>query len=243
MERKDALTALGFETDVNPNEEEIRRAFKKMVLECHPDKGGSAEKFHNIKCAMEVLLNPSMRKIEIIERSWHKYVNCELDLASLLKTYLRPDYTVKQTLPVSLSPFEYFNRVPITVADFGKHVFESLGDEDVGEYILAPNLIPDKIFTPESNLDVSQIAMCKLSTMLFGGTIEYKSLSEKKKKPIKIEIKPSRKLMDRKITLPGKGLSSNGRTGDMILKLTPDYTNTDYDLIIKNEELIKKIFK
>ena len=39
----------------NANKQEIKRAYKKLAIKCHPDKGGSNEKFKEISEAYEVL--------------------------------------------------------------------------------------------------------------------------------------------------------------------------------------------
>lgn len=241
MEKKDAMMILGLDVNSSPSEKEVRKAFKKMILQHHPDKGGSAEKFNEIKIAVGVLLKPETIKTEITKRSWHKYVNGELDLASFLKKYMSPDLTPKKHMSVALTVSDYYNHATINVPNYGNHVFEHLGENDVEEYILLPYLIADKIFSPENNLDVSQNVECNFSTLIFGGELHYTSLSGKKIKTP--PIKGSKKIMGRKITLRGKGLISDGRTGDMILNLIPNFENTDFEKLIANEKLIRDIFK
>ena len=43
--------------------EEIRKAYKSLILINHPDKGGSAEKFNKIHEAYEMLSNPVTKNI------------------------------------------------------------------------------------------------------------------------------------------------------------------------------------
>lgn len=45
------------------DESEIKKAYKKMALKHHPDKGGDVEKFKEISSAVEVLCDPEKRKI------------------------------------------------------------------------------------------------------------------------------------------------------------------------------------
>eukprot|EP01041_Mallomonas_annulata_P011443 gene11443-23934_t len=45
------------------DEAEIKKAYKKMALKHHPDKGGDVEKFKEISAAVEVLTDPEKRKI------------------------------------------------------------------------------------------------------------------------------------------------------------------------------------
>lgn len=53
------------ELESNATHDEIRKAYKKLALKYHPDKNpldpGSAEKFHSIQMAYEILSDPSQR--------------------------------------------------------------------------------------------------------------------------------------------------------------------------------------
>ena len=44
-------------------DEEIRKAYKKLIILNHPDKGGDAEKFNKIHYAYQMLSNPITKKI------------------------------------------------------------------------------------------------------------------------------------------------------------------------------------
>ena len=45
------------------SQDEIRKAFRKLALKEHPDKGGDPEKFKDISTAYEVLSNPEKRDV------------------------------------------------------------------------------------------------------------------------------------------------------------------------------------
>ena len=45
------------------SQDEIRKAYKKLILINHPDKGGNAEKFNKIHEAYEMLSNPITKNI------------------------------------------------------------------------------------------------------------------------------------------------------------------------------------
>ena len=50
---------LGVQRDATPDE--IRKAYKKKVVRCHPDKGGSASTFRKVQVAYELLRDESKR--------------------------------------------------------------------------------------------------------------------------------------------------------------------------------------
>lgn len=52
---------LGVAKDADENE--IKKAYKKLALKHHPDKGGDVEKFKEISAAAEILSDPEKRKI------------------------------------------------------------------------------------------------------------------------------------------------------------------------------------
>ena len=56
----DLYTVLGVARDANLAT--IRRAFRKKVRSCHPDSGGSAEAFNELKTAYDVLSDPVRRQ-------------------------------------------------------------------------------------------------------------------------------------------------------------------------------------
>ena len=45
------------------SQDEIRKAYRKLALKEHPDKGGDLEKFKDISTAYEVLSNPEKRDL------------------------------------------------------------------------------------------------------------------------------------------------------------------------------------
>lgn len=47
--------------DKNANEDDIKKAYRKLALKHHPDKGGSSEKFQEISDAHEILTDPEKK--------------------------------------------------------------------------------------------------------------------------------------------------------------------------------------
>jgi len=61
IENKALYEALG--VPQNATQDDIKKAFRKLAVKHHPDKGGDVEKFKEINTAYEVLSNPEKREI------------------------------------------------------------------------------------------------------------------------------------------------------------------------------------
>src|SRR5690625_4773412 len=59
MREQDFYSVLGLDPDAD--EQAVRAAYRKAAREHHPDRGGSAEQFHRIQEAWEVLGSPQSR--------------------------------------------------------------------------------------------------------------------------------------------------------------------------------------
>ena len=63
MSQKNPYTILGIEP--NASQEEIKKAYRKLSLKHHPDRGGDEENFKELSAAYEQLSNPSNNKNNI----------------------------------------------------------------------------------------------------------------------------------------------------------------------------------
>lgn len=61
MSNKDYYAILG--VSKSASDDELKRAFRKLALEHHPDRGGNAEKFKEINEAYQVLGDPKKRQV------------------------------------------------------------------------------------------------------------------------------------------------------------------------------------
>src|SRR3989338_8455421 len=58
---KDYYSVLGVQK--GSSDDELKKAFRKLALEHHPDRGGNAEKFKEINEAYQVLSDPKKRQV------------------------------------------------------------------------------------------------------------------------------------------------------------------------------------
>lgn len=69
---------------IDATDEEVKRAFRKLALEHHPDKKGSRDTFQRIKYAYDILSNPIKRKMHDATSG----VFGEMDWGALLKSMM-----------------------------------------------------------------------------------------------------------------------------------------------------------
>lgn len=61
VDNKEFYEILGVPQDAQPDE--IKKAYRKLVIKKHPDKGGDPEEFKKLQAAYEVISNPEKREI------------------------------------------------------------------------------------------------------------------------------------------------------------------------------------
>ena len=61
---------LGCQPDASA--EEIRKAYKRAALKCHPDKGGRAEDFQELNRAYTILNDPYKRQVNEVKVKYEK---------------------------------------------------------------------------------------------------------------------------------------------------------------------------
>lgn len=86
MTRENAYKLLDLPLNVK-DEEEIKRAFKKLAMKHHPDKGGNEENFKKLQEAKETILKKEEFKYELNGR---KFTQSEYD--EVIREYLKKSH-------------------------------------------------------------------------------------------------------------------------------------------------------
>lgn len=87
----DPYDILGVPRDAT--EKQIRKAYRRLAADNHPDRGGNPERFHQIAAAHEILSDPDKRRIfdetgafdaaqqwaELVQKNVHSLINALLD--------------------------------------------------------------------------------------------------------------------------------------------------------------------
>ena len=73
----------------NASEQEIKKAYRKLAIKCHPDRGGNEEEFKNISKAYQTLSNKNKRKIYDLTGSTDEEVDNNFDAFNIFNKFFQ----------------------------------------------------------------------------------------------------------------------------------------------------------
>lgn len=217
MDFKDYYKVLGLNR--NASEEDIKKAFRRLAKEYHPDKNkGNKEaenKFKEISEAYQVLSDPAKKsKYDNLGSSWNNFQSSGGDSS---------DFNWQDWFATKRS-----TRGRQTVGD----IFDSGGGvSDFFEKIFGGKFSQEKGFTQQQSYQKSPVKGEDLNSELtitleeaFNGVTKQIQVNNEK---IDLRIKPG--IQDGQILkIPGKGRKgkNTGPSGDLLIKITVDEHNT-----------------
>ena len=75
--------------DKNASEQEIKKAYRKLAVKCHPDRGGNEEEFKNISKAYQTLSDKNKRKIYDLTGSIDEEFDNNFDAFNLFNNFFQ----------------------------------------------------------------------------------------------------------------------------------------------------------
>lgn len=200
---------------ISPNAsiDEVKKAYKKLALRHHPDKGGSSEKFKQISEAYMSIVNEDS-------------IFNNPDLVSSFDDFLRTTFKNKKAKPIEtikITLEEAFASTDVVVDNSTLTLVPGIRDTkyEFDSYILNIIVLPHKIFKRNKNDLMTEVKL-KWYEALFGKECEIQHVSGKN---IKFKIlEDSHK--DQIIKLAGLGMPDprdNNLRGDLYIKIDVDY--------------------
>jgi hypothetical protein len=133
---KNLYLVLGIDREATP--EEVKAAYHRRAMECHPDRGGSPAAFEEVKAAYHVLSDPGRRNAYVTARAtWLEEVRAvecpkcgEANRIRRIKPGTTPHCGLCETrllVPTAASP-PLVQRAQALMLDIGEHVTTQAGD-------------------------------------------------------------------------------------------------------------------
>jgi DnaJ-class molecular chaperone len=230
---------LGLTPTATPDE--IKKAYRKLAMVHHPDRGGDPKKFQEISEAYEALKNPTTSRGPFQSANSQNFREFD-DLNDLFNHVFRGQFNqsanrtqiMRTTVAVTLQDAYYGAEKPIQIRTVKENKLISikvLPGIKTGDQVRYDNVIENTILVVEfyvtedlkfarngndlhCNLPVSVL------DLIVGGKVEFTTFDNKK---IEVEI-PAGTQPNRDMRVTGKGMPVYGHTnafGDQILHLKP----------------------
>jgi len=237
------------------NEAEAKKAFKKLAMKHHPDKGGSTEKFQEVKEAYERITTPEKFRDEGFTRGGFNYqrggsvddifseffgfhgkqqrqASVQLSLWITLE-----DVAQGGDRQISLQSNNGVQAVNITiprgVQDNTNVRYQGLGPSGQ-DLIVVFRIRPHQRFVRIKSVDLACEHEVDIWTLLLGGTIEITTLLDK---TMTLKIKPKTD-PNSQLRLKGQGIQNARQVGDLYVKIKatmPDNISDDLLEILRQQ--------
>lgn len=260
MNVQEARTILG--VDEQATTDEIRHAYRRTALECHPDKGGNAERFNRVKTAYDTLLNSESTPNDSTDHlanlffnvcsgfnrfRMKKQLNVTVDLCVSIKDVFLG--TIKKLCVKTLRGESYVTTTHlIPLYNFQHiHVFKGCGDSLInglsGDLIV--NLVAETSNTFYFDIeltghDLHHTINVGLRDYIVGGE-EHINLPDGSRIPVQL---PPLFAPNTTVTIHGKGLPISDdckHRGDLVVHLHPHVKPQNGETYLKDKQFLQKL--
>jgi DnaJ-class molecular chaperone len=167
MSKRDYYDVLGVAKDAS--EDDIKKAYRKLAMEHHPDRGGDEELFKEAKEAYETLSDPKKRSqydgTGNNYENFHQFTSGD-DMNAWLQAQMR---RAQENMVPSIAV-----RVPIAKAFSGAKIPLNLFGQSIG-YVLRPGLPPGVSFIDEVPVN-DRKRKVQMQILIESGAFEFKHL-------------------------------------------------------------------
>jgi len=239
---QEALTVLGLDSNNKPSILEIKKAYKALAFQCHPDRNpddpNALQKFMEISYAYEMLTNPQFRLKE--ERtSDTSILNVSINVSikfedgffgrrfRIYPTMLPPEYSNPQDNSDPILDLK--QQIEPVVVDIPpgsvrkEFIFKQKGLTDSrgnrGDFLVTVDTLPHPIFHMDGVGNVIINVSLPLRLMLKGGTTDVQTMFGIKQ----LKVPPGTQPKDQ-IKMPRFGPTKEGA---QVVVVTPEYPSKD----------------
>lgn len=256
----DHYTVLGVSKNATPDE--IKKAFRKLASQHHPDKGGDTAKFQQIQEAYAVLSDPDKKQqYDNPQQQFHPGFgfNMSGDINDLFSQIFNggrphPGHRPLMRTNVAVSLLESYHgskqvlkiqthrglkvidiNIPMGIKTGDQIRYDNVLDNN-GSLIVEFNVLPDLKFERRNN-DLYTNQSISVLDLIIGTSFEFETLSGKK---VMVNVKPkTQPYVQLRLPFQGMPIYNSGNYGDQLILIKPyipDNISTDIvDAILRNK--------
>jgi len=172
--------ALGVEK--NASESEIKKAYRKLALSHHPDRGGDASKFKEISEAYQVLSDPSKRKMYDITGDIGNEEYDFVNPTELFSNLFNPENIQNMMSQMGFSGMNFDELLGGPEVKFAIHGFSTI--PNLGD----PNAFKNILDLTKENLGKIQQKQAQPTIRKYNFNVPVKDIIAKKTKTVKVTI-------------------------------------------------------